>query len=90
MYDTDLFSVASDTSQVLEFPDYLKNEIVKRCTIYLLEKAGDPRMQTQPAFNQEIGTYPMNIQMEGAGRQKMSPQQQLAYQQQLQQQTQQY
>lgn len=83
--DSDIFSVASDTSQILEFPEYLKNELVKRCTIYLLEKAGDPRIQTQPAFNQEISSVPLNMQMEG--RSRIAAQQQ-AYQQQQNQQSQ--
>ena len=60
--DEDVFSVSTDNSQVLEFPNYLLNEIVKRCTIYLLEKASDQRIQTQPAFNQEIPAVPLNIQ----------------------------
>ena len=64
IYDSDIFSATTDPSQILEFPDYLLNEIVKRCTIYLLEKAGDPRIQSQPAFNQEIPAVPMNIQMD--------------------------
>lgn len=74
MYDSDIFSATGDTSQVLELPDYLLNEIVKRCTIYLLEKASDPRIQTQPAFNQEIPTVPMNMQMAGAA-QRQQPEQ---------------
>jgi len=62
--DIDLFSAGEDSSQVLEFPDYLKNEIVKRVSIYLLEKTGDPRIQTQPAVNQEMPTVPMNMQQQ--------------------------
>jgi len=60
--DLDLFSAGEDSSQVLEFPDYLKNEIVRRVTDYLLEKTGNPRIQSHPALNQEIPTVPMNMQ----------------------------
>ena len=67
IYDADIFSAATDSSQVLEFPDYLLNEIVRRCTIYLLEKAGDPRVQSQPTFNTEIPSVPMNMQLGGMG-----------------------
>ena len=68
--DFDIFSVAEDTSQVLELPDYLLNEIVKRCTAYLLEKSNDPRMQTQPVFNQEIPKVPLSLSLGGAAPQQ--------------------
>ena len=63
LQDSDIFSAVSDPSQVLELPDYLMNEIVKRCTGYLLERVRDPRMQTQPLFNQEIPKLPINMSM---------------------------
>jgi hypothetical protein len=75
IYDEDIFSALVDTSQVLEFPDYMLNEMVKRCTIYLLEKSSDPRIQTQPAFNQEIPSVPMNIQMAGGAPKQQNQQQ---------------
>ena len=65
IYDEDIFAADEDTSQVLEFPDYLSNELVKRCTAYLLEKVNDPRIQTQPALNQEIPAVPLNMQTAG-------------------------
>lgn len=74
IYDSDIFSATVDTSQVLELPDYLHNDIVKRCVIYLLEKAGDPRVQTQPQFNAEIPTVPMNLQMAGMNKQQQQAQ----------------
>jgi len=68
--DVDIFTAGADTSQALEFPDYLKNEIVRRITDYLLEKTRDPRVQTHPAFNQEIPMVPMNMQQEAVLAQK--------------------
>jgi len=65
LHDSDVFSAVTDSSQVLELPDYLINEVVKRCTGYLLEKSRDPRMQTQPVFNQEIPKVPINMTLGG-------------------------
>ena len=61
--DDQLYDIYSDSSQVLEFPDYLKNELVKKCTGYILEKSSDARTQTQPQFNQEMPAIPLNMQM---------------------------
>jgi hypothetical protein len=74
--DSDIFTAGDDYSQIIELPDYLKNEVVKRCTAYLLEKAGDPRMQTQPAFNQEIPQVPMNMQSGGSAQPRQASNQQ--------------
>ncbi len=61
LFDSDVFSVGVDTSQILELPDYLINELVKRCVSYLLERSGDPRIQSYPIFNQEIPTVPISM-----------------------------
>jgi len=45
-----------DTSQVLEFPDYVCFEIVNEFVKLLLENASDPRIQTNPVVNQTIAT----------------------------------
>lgn len=69
--DIDIFTAGKDTSQVLEFPDYLKNEIVRRVSANLLENMRDPRIQTQPQLNQEIPTVPLEVQQasrRGPGR----------------------
>lgn len=66
LLDSDIFTAGVDNSQVLEWPYYVKNEIVKLCTLYLLEKASDPRVQTQPMVNQETPDIPMNIAMSGS------------------------
>ena len=64
LLDTDIFTADVDTSQVLEFPNGLLNEIVKRCTMYLLEKAGDPRSQTHAMVNQETSEVPLNMMID--------------------------
>lgn len=43
-----------DTSQILEFPDYVCFEIVNIFTKLLMENASDPRLQTNLAVNQTI------------------------------------
>ena len=43
-----------DTSQVLEFQDYVCQEIVNELVTLLLENASDPRIQTQIPINQSI------------------------------------
>jgi len=43
-----------DTSQVLEFPDYVCQEIVNELVKLLMENASDPRLQTNVPINQSI------------------------------------
>lgn len=43
-----------DTSQLLEFPDYVCQEIVNELAKLLLENASDPRLQTNIPVNQSI------------------------------------
>jgi len=43
-----------DTSQVLEFPDYVCQEIVNDLVKVLMENASDPRLQTNIPINQSI------------------------------------
>jgi hypothetical protein len=64
--ESDIYQYGEDNSQILEIPSYLKNDIVRRCVAFLLEKTGDPRMQTQPAFNQEIPSIPTNMGIQSA------------------------
>jgi hypothetical protein len=44
-----------DTSQLLEFPDYVCQEITNELVKLLLENASDPRLQTHIPINQTIG-----------------------------------
>lgn len=68
--DIDIFTAGNDTSQSLELPDYLKNEVVRRISAYLLEKMGDPRIQTHPHLNTEIPSVPINLQQQAAANQR--------------------
>lgn len=50
----DQIEMVEDTSQVMEFPDYVCQEIINELAKLLLENAGDPRLQTNLAVNQTI------------------------------------
>ena len=43
-----------DLSQVLEFPDYVCQEVVNELIKLLMENASDPRIQTHSPVNQTI------------------------------------
>lgn len=44
----------ADNSQILEFPDYVCQEIVNELIMLLMENASDPRLQTNIPINQSI------------------------------------
>lgn len=46
--------LVEDTSQVLEFPDYVCQEIINELTMILMENAGDQRLQTHTVVSQSI------------------------------------
>ena len=46
--------ITTDTSQILEFPDYVCQEIINELVTLLMERSADPRLQTQPAVSQSI------------------------------------
>jgi hypothetical protein len=46
--------MVEDTSQVLEFPDYVCQEIVNELIMLLLENASDPRLQTNIPISKSI------------------------------------
>ena len=46
--------LTEDTSQTLEFPDYICQEIINELVKILMENASDPRIQTNPAVSQSI------------------------------------
>jgi hypothetical protein len=50
----DQIDEVEDVSQVLEFPDYVCQEIVNQLIKLLLENASDPRLQTNIPINQSI------------------------------------
>lgn len=43
-----------DTSQVLEFPDYVCQEIINELVHLIMEHIGDPKLQTHPVVTQSI------------------------------------
>jgi hypothetical protein len=43
-----------DTTQVLEFPDYICYEIINLFVKLVMENIGDPRLQTNIPINQTI------------------------------------
>lgn len=60
--EVDIWASGTDGSQVLEFPDYLKNQIVRRITDYILEVNKDQRLPTHNQINQEIPAVPLELQ----------------------------
>jgi len=48
----------ADTSQFMEFPNYVSNEIVKLTTALIMENASDPRLQTHIPVNTSIPNQP--------------------------------
>lgn len=44
----------TDSSQILEFPDYVCQEIVNELIKLLMENSSDPRLQTNIPINQSI------------------------------------
>lgn len=47
--------VTTDTSQVLEFPDYINQEILNELVMLLMERAVSPRTSSQASVSQSIG-----------------------------------
>lgn len=43
-----------DTSQMMEFPDYVCQEIINELVNIVMENASDPRLQTHPVISQSI------------------------------------
>ena len=46
--------LTEDTSQIMEFPDYVCQEIINELVHLLMENASDPRIQTHPIVSQSI------------------------------------
>lgn len=51
-----------DTSQVLEFPDYVCQEIIKELVILVMENSSNPRLQTNIPINQAIPSQTQQTQ----------------------------
>lgn len=48
--------LTEDTSQILEFPDYVCQEIINELVKLIMENAGDPRTGTHPIVTQSIAS----------------------------------
>ena len=52
----DQIDEVEDTSQLIEFPDYVCQEIINELIKLLLENSSDPRVQSQPIVSQSIAS----------------------------------
>lgn len=52
----DQVDTVEDNSQILEFPDYVVQEIINELTKILMENASDPRLQTHIPVNQSVAS----------------------------------
>ena len=47
-------NLTQDTSQIIEFPDYVCQEIINELTMLVMENTADPRLQTNTTVTQSI------------------------------------
>ena len=47
-------NLTKDTSQIMEFPDYVCQEIINELTLLVMENTADPRLATNPSVTQSI------------------------------------
>jgi len=71
--DSDVYTYNTDPSQVLEFPEYLRNEFINKCATNLLERERDPRVQTQPMLSNDRPSTPLNIELGASGKSSSDP-----------------
>ena len=64
-YELDL---TEDTSQVLEYPDYVCQEIINELTHIVMENISDPKLQTHPVVSQSIANPAQTQAPEAAGQ----------------------
>lgn len=57
-----------DTSQLLEFPDYVCQEIINELVHIIMENIGDPKLQTHPVVNQSIANPTQQQTPDAAGQ----------------------
>ena len=63
-------NLTEDTSQIMEFPDYVCQEIINELTMLVMENTADPRLQTNPTVTPSIAN---------PAQQQTQPQPQQAY-----------
>lgn len=59
-------NLTEDTSQIIEFPDYVCQEIINELTMLVMANIGDPRLQSTTIVNQSIAN-PAQQQMPNNG-----------------------
>lgn len=59
-----------DLSSVMEFPDYVCQEIIKELVKLIMENSSDPRLQTNPPINQVIANPPSAQPEDQGGRRR--------------------
>lgn len=52
--DQDILDNVTDTSQIIEFPDYVVYEIINQIVKLIMENGSNPRIQTNPAVSKTI------------------------------------
>lgn len=60
--------LTEDTSQMLEFPDYVCQEILNELVILIMENISDPKLQTFPVVSQSIANPAQAQAPEAAGQ----------------------
>lgn len=48
--------LTEDTSQIMEFPDYVCQEIINELVLLVMENTADPRLQTHPIVTQSVAS----------------------------------
>ncbi len=59
--EEDIYINATDTSQVLEWPDYLISELISNLVSYFLENEMNPRGQSFPQLQQDTPQVPLEM-----------------------------
>jgi len=59
--DDDMYGTGADMSQVLEFPETLRNIYIGGVTTMLLEYTNNPRIGTLPPLSQDIPKVPLSL-----------------------------
>lgn len=59
--EEEVYSNPTDTSQVLEWPDYLNSELISNLVSYFIENVSNPRIQTFPMLQQDTPQVPLEM-----------------------------
>lgn len=61
-------NLTEDTSQIMEFPDYVCQEIINELTTLVMEQVADPRLQTHTIVSQSIANPAVQQQTQQAAQ----------------------